>query len=296
MAQGRTKRILKIGISLLYLSAENLYRFTQKILGGDAKRRLVILYYHAVPERHRSRFARQMESLNRGANVVPASYRGPLRADRCNVAITFDDAFVSVAENALPELASRRFHATVFVPTGLLGRGPTWAMETGNLDANETVMSSDQLKMLKSDLVTLGSHTVTHPRLSKLPLPDARTEIEDSRAALQQVTSQDVRTFSFPYGDYAPSTLELCRAAGFDQVFSIRPEPVDPESSTFVRGRVKVEPFDGQLEFFLKYHGAYAWIVHASALKQKVRAALKGFGGGLSSLRLGDEPNRKNVH
>ena len=38
-----------------------------------------------------------------------------------------------------------------------------------------------------------------------------------------------------------------------------------------VRGRVKVDPFDGPMEFFLKYNGAYAWAPYFSSLKRKLR-------------------------
>jgi hypothetical protein len=34
---------------------------------------------------------------------------------------------------------------------------------------------------------------------------------------------------------------------------------------------VKVDPFDGPLEFFLKYHGAYAWMSRVSSIKKKLR-------------------------
>jgi peptidoglycan/xylan/chitin deacetylase (PgdA/CDA1 family) len=194
-----------------------------------------------------------------------------LPGDKQNVAITFDDAYVSVAENALPELAARNFHSTVFVPVGALGSPPSWPVENGSLDADETVMSAEQLATLPSPLVALGSHTSTHPRLSRIDPLDARKEIEGSRAELQILTAQDIRMLAFPYGDHDPSIIELCKFAGYDNVFSITPEPVDTTHSDFVRGRVKVDPFDGSLEFFLKYHGAYAWASHVSLLKRKLR-------------------------
>lgn len=265
------KRLGKLAISLAYLAAQGLSRFILQAIGRSPGQRLVILYYHGVPSADRANFARQLQAIERGARVWPAFHRGSLPADKQNVAITFDDAYVSVAENALPELAARGFHSTIFIPVGSLGTAPTWPMGDGSLDAGETVMPAPQIARLPSSLVTLGSHTTTHPRLSRIDFSNAREEIEGSRVKLQTLTTQDIRLFAFPYGDYDLSIIELCEVVGYDYVFTTTPQPVDTTSSDFVRGRVRVDPFDGPLEFFLKYRGAYAWVPLVSSFKQKLR-------------------------
>jgi peptidoglycan/xylan/chitin deacetylase (PgdA/CDA1 family) len=266
-----TKRMVKVAISLLYFAAQVLYRIVLQVIGRSPNQQLIILYYHGLPTAFRSSFVRQLDAIRRGGRVYPASHRGTLPADKQNVAITFDDAYVSVAENALPELIARGFHSTVFVPVGSLGSHPTWPVENGSLDSAETVMSAEQIATLPSSLVTLGSHTNTHPRLSRIDPHDAQREIEGSRLALQTLTAQDVRLLAFPYGDHDASTVALCRAAGYDYVFSIAPDPVDTTGSDFIRGRVNVDPFDGPLEFFLKYRGAYAWVSYVTSFKRKLR-------------------------
>ncbi|RXG96245.1 polysaccharide deacetylase family protein [Bradyrhizobium zhanjiangense] len=265
------KRVARLTISLLYYIALAFWRFALQLTGRSPARRLVVIYYHGIPDAYRSKFVRQMESIRRGAKVFPAFHRGSLPAGKANVAITFDDAYVSVAENALPELASRGFHSTIFVPTATLGGPPSWTMEEGCPDSCEFVMPAEQIAKLASPLVTLGAHSCTHPRLSRLTLSDARAEIEGSRIELQNLTGQDIRLFSLPYGDHSPSTIELCREAGYEAVFSTIPTSVDTKGPGFVRGRVKVDPFDGRLEFFLKYNGAYAWAPYVSALKRTLR-------------------------
>jgi peptidoglycan/xylan/chitin deacetylase (PgdA/CDA1 family) len=265
------KRAAKLAISLLYFAAQEFSRFILQAVGRSPNQHLIILYYHGIPAGFRSTFVRQLEAIRRGARVCPAFHRGSLPTDTLNVAITFDDGYVSVAENALPELAARGFHSTIFVPVGSLGGRPTWSIENGSLDSDEMVMSSEQIAKLPSSLVTLGSHTNTHPRLSRIDPRHARGEIEDSRLGLQTLAAQDVRLLAFPYGDHDDSIVELCRAAGYDYVFSVAPDPVDTTSSDFVRGRVKVDPFDWPLEFFLKYRGAYAWASHVSSLKRRLR-------------------------
>jgi peptidoglycan/xylan/chitin deacetylase (PgdA/CDA1 family) len=266
-----TKRIAKLAISLFCYIARGLSRLALQLAGRSPDRKLVILYYHGIPLAYRSNFARQMEAIQRGAQVLPASYRGSLPLGKANVAITFDDAYVSVAENALAVLASRGFHSTIFVPVDSLGSPPTWPMEYGSPDSYETIMSAEQIANLPSLLVAVGSHTCTHPRLSRIDPRDARKEIEGSRAKLQKLTAQDIRLLAFPYGDHDDSIIDLCRTAGYEYAFSTTPTPIDTTSSDFIRGRVKVDPSDWPLEFFLKYNGAYSWASHVSLLKRRLR-------------------------
>jgi peptidoglycan/xylan/chitin deacetylase (PgdA/CDA1 family) len=260
------KRQLKITIScVLYLLRWPIVALAT-VVRLEVKPRLVILYYHDVPTSSRARFARQMDKLTQRATVVGADWRGGnIKGRVC--AITFDDAFVSVLDNALPELAKRQLPCTIFVPVGSLGRAPAWTMET-NFAAGEIVASQDLIKSLPSSLVTLGAHTLTHPFLSRLPREAARAEVEQSRTMLSAMSGQDVRLMSFPYGDYDQEVAAMCKTAGYELVYGIVPESVDPDNDNFVRGRVAVSPDDGDLEFFLKMSGGYWWMSLASTLKQ----------------------------
>jgi peptidoglycan/xylan/chitin deacetylase (PgdA/CDA1 family) len=165
------RRDLKIAISLVYYAMRAIFRYSLRLAGRPSTRRLTILYYHGVSTEHRLSFARQMDALHRGACILPASYRGELPSGRKCVAVTFDDAFISVAENALPELARHSLHSTIFVPVGWIGRTPGWVMEENesalaavvNPERTEVVMSSEQLNALSASLVSLESHSVTHP-------------------------------------------------------------------------------------------------------------------------------------
>jgi peptidoglycan/xylan/chitin deacetylase (PgdA/CDA1 family) len=239
-------------------------------VGRRPSPKFTILYYHAVPAKYREVFSNQMDILRRWAHAVPASYRGQLAPDKTHVAITFDDAFLSVAENALPELAKRSLHATIFVPAGLLGCHPNWSMEDNEADKEEIVMTAEELRKLPEGLVTLGAHSITHPRLARISKDNARLEIEGSRNQLQNLTGKDIELFAFPYGDYDSIVVDLCKEAGYDHVYSIEPQMIDASGSDILRGRTKVELSDSELEFFLKLHGAYCWMPLASSIKRRL--------------------------
>jgi peptidoglycan/xylan/chitin deacetylase (PgdA/CDA1 family) len=274
------RRNLKIAISVVYYVFWEVCRLSLRLVGRSSRQRLTILYYHGVAPSCRSNFARQIEALHRGALVVPASYRGKLPDNRKCVAITFDDAFVSVAENALPELYKHSFHCTIFVPVGWLGRTPGWKIETAGLaqapELSEVVMSAEQLQALSRSLVSLASHTMTHPSLPDLQPEQAREELERSRVGLAELIGRDVSELSFPYGAHDESTIMLCRAALYETVYSITPEEIDTTGQEVLRGRTKTDPSDGPLEFFLKINGAYEWMRYQAALKQALRSTFSG--------------------
>lgn len=268
------KQKAKIVVSLAFHIATTCVRLVSRAVGRPTPPRLIILYYHAVPSALRQSFAHQLDMLVQRAKVVPAEYHVAVSAAAHNVAITFDDAFVSVIENALPELRARNLPVTVFVPAGLLGRRPPWEMEDSTTDASEVIASAEALRSLPSHLVSLGSHSLTHPHLSQVPTEEARREIAGSGELMRNLFDIDVRTFAFPYGDYTSATVELCREAGYERVFTTVPCPVDPTSAEYVRGRTDVDPSDGRLEFYLKMSGAYAWMPYASAAKQRLKGLL----------------------
>jgi peptidoglycan/xylan/chitin deacetylase (PgdA/CDA1 family) len=268
------KRNVKIVISLVYFVLINLFRGGLRMIGKSSDGRLVVLYYHGVPAKHRRNFKRQMDALQRGASVLPATYRGRVPSHKKHVAITFDDALDSIVDNALPELASRSFHATIFVPVGSLGRRATWEMFGDDYGPSDAVMPVEQLIKLSLPLVSLGSHTINHPLVSELAEGRMREEIEGSRKLLAELTGRDIRSFSFPYGDYNSSSVAACEAAGYEAIFSILPEEVDTTSSKILRGRTSVDPSDGPIEFFLKFSGGYAWATQIAPVTRRLRSMI----------------------
>jgi len=240
---------------------------------AQARGKLIILYYHSVPADKRVNFARQMGILARHGHVVPADWRGESDPSCVTVAITFDDAFTSVIDNALPELAERGFPCTIFVPSGMLGRSPDWPMED-SADHAEVVVDSTRLKELPGALVAIGAHTVNHPHLTRIAPELAQAEIGASRAEIARIIGRPVTMLAFPYGDYNASVVNICQQEGFRHVFTIVPEPVDLGDCTLIRGRISINPDDGDLEFFLKMSGAYAWMPLVSALKRRMRSVI----------------------
>jgi peptidoglycan/xylan/chitin deacetylase (PgdA/CDA1 family) len=260
------ERGVKVAMSMLWYSGDELWRALMRLAGRRPAARFVVLYYHEVPAEVRPRFARQMQALSRGATVVRAAHAGPLPDGGSCVAITFDDAFRSVRTNAVPELLSRGFPATIFVPVDWVGKKPSWEMTNG---VDDQVMTCDELRSLPK-LIELGSHSLSHPHLTRIDAARLSEEVTASRHKLAELLGNDVSLLAFPYGEYDDRVVGTCCQAGYQRVFGIDPWPADPAGADFVRGRVPVDPTDGRLMFHLKTRGAYGWMIHASALKRRL--------------------------
>jgi peptidoglycan/xylan/chitin deacetylase (PgdA/CDA1 family) len=264
-AKTSLSRIVKCAISLaVYLASaahELLLRLSNKVPPGKC----VVLYYHSVPRSQRRRFALQMNAVLRHATPVPLDNDMLLSRGAKAVAITIDDAFENLLENAIPELTRRRIPAAIFAISGALGKN-----FGGDSEPADRVMSAEQLKSLPRELFTIGSHTVSHPFLPALSREAARRELQDSRAQLRELLQRDVRLFSFPFGGCTRALVNLCREAGYRRVFTTLPGFAFDDPGEYIVGRVRVDPTDWPLEFFLKLRGAYRWLPWLFRLKRRV--------------------------
>lgn len=59
----------------------------------------------------------------------------------------------------------------------------------------------DEVKGLDKKLITIGSHTLTHPILPTLDYADLDTEIRDSKRYLERVLGREVEFFCYPNGE-----------------------------------------------------------------------------------------------
>lgn len=69
----------------------------------------------------------------------------------------------------------------------------------------------DELRGLDPSLVTIGSHTLTHPILPALSPAAAEFEISESRRTLEARLDRTVDLFSYPNGDLDAATRECVR-------------------------------------------------------------------------------------
>ena len=62
-----------------------------------------------------------------------------------------------------------------------------------------------QLRRLDPAIITIGSHTLTHPILPGVPEAELESEVRDSRRQLERGLDRPVDTFAYPNGDLDPA-------------------------------------------------------------------------------------------
>ncbi|MCL5670451.1 MAG: polysaccharide deacetylase family protein [Acidobacteria bacterium] len=152
--------------------------------------------------------------------------------------VTFDDGYLSVYEHACPALSARGMSATIYVVANSIGGINEWDKRAG--DREERMMSAAQVRELADSGFEIGSHTLTHPRLTELNDTDLDEEIAGSKHKLEDLTGKEVRSFSYPYGDYDNRVLRAVVAAGYSSAVSTRLGVVKDGASVFEIPRVNV--------------------------------------------------------
>jgi peptidoglycan/xylan/chitin deacetylase (PgdA/CDA1 family) len=263
-------RLLKLCIAIPYHIANKVCRIIYCLWGKELRKTLIILTYHAINTSSIPRFEKQMDMiLDMGA---PVSLDGDLcmLPGSTNIAVTFDDGYQSVFQNALPILENKRIPATIFITTGCLGKKPMWVSNINHCLAAEIVLTNAQLKALPSDLVTVGSHTVSHINLNSADAIIAKKEIFESKETIEKLLGRQVTLFAAPYGMLNDEFVPLFKEAGYKRVFLNIPSFPASKIDLYVIGRVAAEPTDWSIEYYLKLSGSYQWLPLAINLKKRL--------------------------
>jgi peptidoglycan/xylan/chitin deacetylase (PgdA/CDA1 family) len=195
------------------------------------RRRLgpLVLCYHRVSSAPPHRLAVSAEQLDqhlsrlvcRGYRSVPAEELATSNGKALHV--TFDDGFRSVA-NALPVLERHEAHATVFACSGPLAI-PELAGDADAAPEEFATMSWDELRELADRGLEIGSHTVSHPHLTRLADAELARELSESRASIEEELRRPCRFFAYPYGDHDARVKDATRRAGYEAAFAVRATP-----------------------------------------------------------------------
>ncbi len=182
--------------------------------------RIPILTYHSIdtsgsvvstaPEV----FRRQMKFLSEmGYNVVALNKLVGVLANKQKhspktVALTFDDGFQNFYTTAFPILKEYGFQATVFLVTDYCGKYNDWGDALPKLPRSK-LLSWQEIKELNNYGIEFGTHTRTHPNLTKIAAAQVKDEIIDSKRVIEDSLSCEVTTFAYPYGKFNESVKQI---------------------------------------------------------------------------------------
>lgn len=137
----------------------------------------------------------------------------PGKLGHAPVLFTFDDGFASNARLAREVLEPAGIRALFFVCPGLMDLGPEaqreaiaqrifdGRMTAADLDAEQRLMTWQEVGDLAAAGHAIGAHSLTHSRLNGLTGQVLRDEIVESGTRIEDRLSVRVPWFAYPFGD-----------------------------------------------------------------------------------------------
>jgi peptidoglycan/xylan/chitin deacetylase (PgdA/CDA1 family) len=199
-------------------------------LSADGFQTIPILTYHRFAEDCSSplcmpakTFERQMQYLKEnGYHVITAEdlvaflgYRRGL--PQKSVLITMDDGYRSVYNIAYPILKKYGFKATLFIYTSFVG-------------VSKMAITWVQLKEMRANGFTIGSHTIYHSDLTNPKEGESeqehiariKQELNGSKKIIDQKLGQDTYFLAYPFGYYDQRSIQMAKEAGYKLAMSVK--------------------------------------------------------------------------
>jgi peptidoglycan/xylan/chitin deacetylase (PgdA/CDA1 family) len=242
---------------------------------------VLALGYHGVSEHWRSDLAVAPDLLAWQLQLLlDRGYRGVTFHEAVTdpppglcMAITFDDAYRSVIELAFPIMRRLGVPGTVFVPTDFAGteqvvRWPGVEQWLGTGDERELMpMGWEELGQLAESGWEIGSHTQSHPHLTRLDQPHLSAELGGSQAVCEERLGRRCLSIAYPYGDVDDRVVEAAARAGYAAGAAMLPmratsySPLRwPRTGVFRpdggwRFRLKTSPYDRTIRSSVAWRG-----------------------------------------
>jgi len=202
-----------------------------------------VLMYHSIhKDEHKTTlyvapetFDLQMKFLHdHGYNVVGpekvvAYMEKKERQPEKTVAITADDGFYNFYKYAYPILKKYNLKATIFVVANKIGK-------PGRLGWKELKEMSD------SGLITVGSHTRSHPWMPTVSVNEKRLyqEIVVSKKILEKGLGKKVEFLCYPNGGFNDAVETAVKEAGYAGAFTTNPSKKSPIDDIYAIRRIKM--------------------------------------------------------
>jgi len=168
-----------------------------------------------------------------------------------DILLTFDDGFESFYEHVYPILKAKGIPALVFTVRDYIGKDATWDYRS----SCRKHLSPEQIdEMAAGGLVFFGSHSASHPDLTRLSKEQLAQELKALNLDLFEC-------FSYPFGKFNPIVIDAVKKAGYYRAFcSLNGDP-KLWGRRFAIPRFPLNRFDNRFTLRIKImNGKLLWL------------------------------------
>ena len=194
-----------------------------------------------------SAFAEQMAFLHErryrtlGLDELTACFRDGAVLPSRAIVITFDDGHESFETLAAPILRKHGFRATMFVITSKIG--------------SATFLAADAIRSLSAGGFEFGSHSHTHPILTRLTDEEVALELATSKSTLESVIGREVNHFCYRGGHFDDRVKALVRNSGYSGAVCSKPGLNTADTDVLELRRMGIRGGDDLRSFMQKVQG-----------------------------------------
>jgi peptidoglycan/xylan/chitin deacetylase (PgdA/CDA1 family) len=123
--------------------------------------------------------------------------------------LTFDDGYETTYKEAFPLLQKLGMTATVFLATGNLAekRGSEFLPTL----TGRKMLSWDNIREMNRAGIEFGSHTLTHPDLTRMSMARVNREVHESKTILEDKLGSEVFAFAYPFGYHTRTIRDIVK-------------------------------------------------------------------------------------
>ena len=241
---------MKIDKSLYENMSFSVYRFLFLLTKFYFPKSNIVLCYHSVSDEgwrfstKRSDFEKQMNYLSKHYNFVSLDDLITGKAKSPSVAITFDDGYKNLLQNACTVLSKYKIVPTVFV----IGE-PRHANRT-ELQNNLELLDQKDLNNLRELGWQIGYHSKTHADLATLELDALKIELDSNKS---------YRYFAYPRGFYSDKLISILKSSCYEAAFTVDGGVLDLSD----KYKINRLPIEGNISIdeFIGYTSMYGVIL-----------------------------------
>jgi len=237
------------------------------------RQRVVILCYHGVTERSQrhpsdvhglhiraDRFEKQLDYLRRHYQVISLAEfvkacQNNVPLPDYSVVLTFDDGYRNFLTCALPRLAARNMHVSIFLITDRIQSDNPPHVNGWSESDDEKFLSWEEVKTLQQHGVEIGSHTCSHRKLSEIVPVEAERELLASHQTIATRLSQATMPLAFPYGSYSDATIAMTRKLPYTCALTTDAGTNDHATDLFLLRRNLIGDDDDEVLFAARVSG-----------------------------------------